>query len=97
MCADHVVIINAGKVALPPKKTLRKTYYRHTGYPGNMRVTSLKDAMRLKPTFAVQNAVKGMLEPTRLREQMLRRLHVYADEKHGYDAQKPQPISLRQS
>jgi large subunit ribosomal protein L13 len=94
LCGEHVIVINAGKIALPPKKGMRKTYYRHTGYPGNMKVMRLDEAMIKKPTFAVENAVKGMLEANRLRQQMLRRLHVFADDKHPYDAQKPEPVSL---
>ena len=94
LLADHIVVINAGKLALPPKKGLRKTYYRHTGYPGNMKVTSLTSMMSRDSAFVIENAVKGMLEANRLRVQMLKRLHVYNDDKHPYEAQQPQAISL---
>lgn len=94
LCGDHVVIVNAGKVKLPPKKGLRKTYYRHTGFVGNMKISSLTHMMEKKPTFAIENAVKGMLEATRLRREMLKRLHVYADGEHPYNAQQPAPLSL---
>lgn len=94
LCGDHVIVVNAAKIALPPKKGLRKTYYRHTGFPGNMRVTSLTTMMRSKPTYVVEHAVKGMLPDNRLAKQMLKRLHVYADMEHPYEAQKPQTLSL---
>jgi large subunit ribosomal protein L13 len=94
LCGDHIVIINAAKVKLPPKKGLRKTYHRHTGWVGNMKHASLTLMMEKKPTFAVENAVKGMLEANRLRQQMLKRLHVYPGAEHEYDAQKPEPLSL---
>lgn len=94
LCGDHVVIINAGKVKLPPKKGLRKTYHRHTGFVGNMRHSSLTWMMEKKPTFAVENAVKGMLEANRLRNSIITRLHVYEDAEHPYAAQKPTPVSL---
>ncbi|HVW66594.1 MAG TPA: 50S ribosomal protein L13 [Candidatus Peribacteraceae bacterium] len=97
LCGDHVVIVNAAEVKLPPKKGLRKTYYRHTGFVGNMKIASLTHMMEKKPTFAIENAVKGMLEANRLRRDMLKRLHVYADGQHPYEAQKPAPLSVSRS
>ena len=94
LCGDHVVVINASKVALPPKKGLRKMYHRHTGYPGNMKHVGLTQMLEKKPTYVIENAVKGMLEANRLRQQMLKRLHVYADGAHPYDAQQPSPLTL---
>lgn len=95
--ADHIVIINASKLKLPPKKGIRKTYYRHTGYPGNMKVTRLDAMMGKRPTYVLEHAVKGMLPPTRLRVQMLKRLHVFADAEHPYAPQKPETLSLTPS
>ncbi len=89
LCGDHVIITNAGKVALPPKKGLRKTYYRHTGHPGGLKVTRLDTMIEKKPVEVIERAVKGMLPGNRLRQQMLRRLHVFAEAEHPYDAQKP--------
>lgn len=95
LCGDHVVVINAAKLKLPPKKGIRKMYHRHTGYPGNMKHASLDQMFKKKPLFVVENAVKGMLEANRLRQKMLQRLHVFADAAHEYDAQKPQSLPLR--
>ena len=39
-------------------------------------------------------AVKGTLEANRLRQQMVKRLHVFADGEHPYEAQKPTPLTL---
>ncbi len=94
LCGDHIVVINAAKMKLPPKKGLRKMYHRHTGFAGNMRHASLTLMMEKKPTYVVENAVKGMLTANRLRQEMVKRLHVYADDKHEYEAQKPVPLSL---
>ncbi len=95
LCGDHIVVINAAKLALPAKKGLRKTYYRHTGFPGNMKVTQLSIMNVKNPCFVIENAVRGMLPPNRLARQMLGRLHVFADAAHPYDAQKPAPLPLR--
>lgn len=94
LCGDHVIVVNAGKIKLPPKKGLRKTYYRHTGFPGNMKIASLDQMLEKKPTAVIEIAVKGMLEDNRLRQQMLKRLHVFAESGHPYEAQKPESVSL---
>lgn len=95
LCGDHIIVLNAAKLRLPPMKGLRKTYFRHTGYPGNMRITKLGVMMEKNPTQVIELAVRGMLPSTRLARAMLTRLHVYADDKHPYEAQKPSTLSVR--
>lgn len=94
LCGDHVIVLNAEKIKLPPKKGMRKTYYRHTGFVGNMKIVSLDDMLAKKPTFVIEVAVKGMLEDNRLRREMLKRLHVFAAPDHPYAAQKPTTVVL---
>jgi large subunit ribosomal protein L13 len=91
-CGDHVVVINVKQLAIPPKKIYRKTYYRYTGYMGNMKETSLPQLMEKHPERVIEIAVKGMLTNNRLRTKILKRLHVYADDKHPYEAQQPTSI-----
>ena len=97
LCGDHIVVINAAKVHLPPKKGMRKLYHRHTGFPGNMKHASLTQMLEKKPKYVIENAVKGMLESNRLSREMMKRLHVFADDKHTFEAQKPTPLSLTHS
>src|SRR5687767_15875202 len=40
-CGDHIVVINAEKVAVTGNKTRDKLYHQHTGYLGNMKTISL--------------------------------------------------------
>jgi large subunit ribosomal protein L13 len=94
LCGDQIIVINAAKVKLPPKKGIRKMYHRHTGFPGNMKHVSLDKMMERKPTYVIENAVKGMLEANRLRQQMVKRLHVFVESTHPFEAQKPEPLSL---
>ncbi len=94
LCGDHIVVINAAKVKLPPKKGLRKMYHRHTGFPGNMKHVSLTQMLERKPTYVIENAVKGMLEANRLRQQMVKRLHVFVGADHPFNAQQPTSLTL---
>ena len=97
LCGDHVIVINASGIALPPKKGIRKVYHRHTGFVGNMKIVNLDAMLAKKPLYVIENAVKGMLEDNRLRRQMLQRLHVFKDAEHTYQAQKPVVLSLTRS
>lgn len=94
LCGDQVIVVNAKDMYLPPKKGLRKTYHRHTGFPGNMKHTSLGIMFDKNPRQVVELAVRGMLPSNRLAREMLTRLHVYADANHPYEAQKPAPLPV---
>jgi large subunit ribosomal protein L13 len=91
---DFVVVINAEKVALTGRKMEQKTYFRHTGYPGGARISHIKDVMEKHPERVIEHAVKGMLPKTILGKKMIKKLKVYAGEKHPHDAQKPENLEL---
>ena len=91
---DFIVVINADKVRFTGKKETDKQYFRHTGYPGGVKLTSPKEARVAKPTFIVENAVKGMLPRTKLGRQMITKLNVYAGPDHPHGAQQPEALSF---
>jgi len=84
---DYVVVVNAAKLALTRKHLETKFYYRHSGYPGGFRKTSLNEQMQTRPTWVVEEAVRGMLPRNRLGTAMLRKLKVYAGPEHPHQAQ----------
>ena len=89
---DFVIVVNAAKVHVTGNKRDDKTYWRYTGHPGGLRLTSFKDAMTKDPTFAVRHAVRGMLPHNRLGRRLLKKLKVYGGPEHPHAAQKPVPI-----
>ena len=91
---DFIVVINADKVRFTGKKETDKQYFRHTGYPGGVKLTSPKEARVAKPTFIVEHAVKGMLPRTKLGRQMITKLNVYAGPDHPHGAQQPEALSF---
>jgi len=91
---DFVVVINADKVKLTGKREQLKDYKRHSGYPGGQKIVSYQEMLNKKPEFVVENAVKGMLPKTRLGNKLIKKLKVYAGDKHPHAAQKPELISL---
>lgn len=94
-CGDFVVIINAAQTVSTGDKVNKKIYYRHTGYPGGLKATTLADKLEQDPVFALTNAIRGMLPVNKLRDERLKRLKVYAGAEHQHEAQKPQLISVK--
>jgi len=84
---DFVVVINAEKVRVTGNKIKQKLYHRHSGYPGGLTSVTLEKMMQNHPTRVIEHAVKGMLPHTRLGNQMMRRLKVYAGEVHPHASQ----------
>jgi len=91
---DHVIIVNADKVALSPGKAEAKRVYRHTGYPGGIRSDTYAELLASKPEEAVRRTVRGMLPKNRLGRQMLRKLKVYSGADHPHTAQQPIPLEI---
>jgi len=91
---DFVVVINAEKVKVTGKREQLKDYKRHSGYPGGQKITTYKEMLNKKPTFVLENAVKGMLPKTKLGNKLIKKLKVYAGDKHPHAAQQPEIISL---
>src|SRR3954452_17732920 len=80
---DFVIIVNASQVGITGKnKPLQKMYYRHSGYPGGFRQTSLQTMMARHPERVIEHAIKGMLPKNSLGGQMFRKLRVYAGATH---------------
>jgi len=92
LSGDHVVVLNASKTRVTGRKLSQKTYYRHSGYTGNLKTFSLKKMMESNPERVLKLAVKGMLPATKLGRQMLGRLRVYSGDDHPHAAQTSQTI-----
>jgi large subunit ribosomal protein L13 len=91
---DHVVVINAGKIALTGDKLRTKTYIHHTGHPGGLKSVTAEHLHAKKPTELLERAIKGMLPKNPLGKQMARKLKVYAGADHPHKAQSPEPLAL---
>ena len=91
---DFVIVVNADKARFTGRKETSKQYFRHSGYPGGVTLTTPAEIRAKKPTFLIENAVKGMLPRNKLGRQMIKKLNVYAGPDHPHAAQKPEPLEL---
>jgi large subunit ribosomal protein L13 len=84
---DYVVVINAEKIRVTGSKLEQKKYYRHSGYHGGLKETTLQELLVTYPERVIQQSVKGMLPKNTPGKRMLSRLKVYAGESHTHSAQ----------
>ncbi len=84
---DYIVVVNAEKIRVTGTKLKGKKYYRHTGYMGGIKETTLGAMLQRRPGRVVELAVRGMLPRNRLGRQLYRHLKVYAGPDHPHEAQ----------
>ena len=91
---DNIVVVNAEKVRLTGRKAEQKEYYRHSGYPGGIKVTSFRRMLESKPESVITIAVKGMLPHNRLGRAILKHLKVYRGSEHPHASQNPETLDI---
>jgi len=90
---DHVIVLNAARVAVTRDKRESKLYIRHSGYPQGFKSETLGHLLERRPEEVIRRAVKGMLPHNRLGAQQLRKLKIYAGPDHPHQAQRPEPLA----
>ena len=92
---NHVIIINADKIALTGNK-MGKELYSHSGRPGGLRRDSYAELLANKPERIIKAAVKGMLPKNRLSKVQLDRLRIFRGAEHPHTPQQPQVFEIAQ-
>lgn len=92
----HVVVLNCGGITVTGSKLEDKKYYRHTGYPGGVRETSLKRMLEKHPERVIEKAVWGMLPHNRYGHKLMKKLKLYTGSEHPHAAQNPQPLAIQE-
>lgn len=91
---DFIVVVNCEKIRVTGTKIASKKYYRHSGWVGGLKTTSLGDMLANKPARVLMAAVRGMLPKNSLGRAMLKKLKIYAGPEHPHSAQNPQTLKL---
>jgi large subunit ribosomal protein L13 len=87
-------VINSKKINLSGNKWEQKKYIRYTGYPGGQKSLSALLQFKKDPNSIIEKSVKGMLPKNKLGANLFRNLHVFSDDIHKFEAQKPSTIDL---
>jgi len=96
-CGDYVIVLNADKAHVTGNKLDTKMYYHHSGHPGGLTETSMRDVMEKDSTKVVFAAIRGMLPVNKLRDARLERLKIYAGAEHNHEAQKPAKVAVMEA
>ena len=95
-CGDNFVIVNAKNIKMTGNKLEQKKLYKHTGYPGGLKETSYKDILNSSsPEKLIKLSVKRMLPKGVLGREQFKKLHVYSENNHPHNAQKPENIDFK--
>lgn len=94
-CGDEVIIINIKDIVVTGKKMEQKIYTSYSGYPGGLKKKPWEVLMQRDPAKIMIHAVKGMLPHNRLGRKLLKKLRVYADDKHPHSAQKAETYNFQ--
>lgn len=94
---DFVIIINADKIRVTGTKITSKEYYRHSGFPGGLKMETFQEAMQKHPERVIEHAVKGMLPKTTLGRAQGKKLKVYVGSEHPHAAQNPREIKMEEN
>ncbi|MBN2453306.1 MAG: 50S ribosomal protein L13 [Candidatus Omnitrophica bacterium] len=92
---DEVIVINAAKIRVTGKKLTQKEYKRYSAYPGGLNTESLESMLKKRPDYVIRHAIAGMLPDNKLGEKMLKKLRVYAGDKHPHAAQNPKEMVIK--
>ena len=73
---DFVIVRNAKNLKITGDKREQKIYYHHSGYPGGLKRTQMKDVIAKNPGDILRRAVWNMLPKNKLRSRMIKRLTI---------------------
>ena len=91
---DYIVVVNAGKIHVTGNKADKKLYHSYSGYQSGLKTVKFKDLRARKPEDVIEIAVRGMLPKGPLGRSLIRKLKVYAGDKHEHAAQQPKTLDI---
>jgi large subunit ribosomal protein L13 len=94
-CGDHIVVVNAEKVALTGNKKRDSVFRWYTGYPGGLKERSKGAILEGKhPERVILKAVERMVPRGPLGRRVMGHLKVYKGATHPHEAQQPTPLDV---
>ena len=91
---DFVIITNIEKIKFSGSKFSDKKYYRHTGFPGGIKISTPESLSKKKPEDLLILAVKRMLPGGPLAKKQLTKLKIYKGPSHPHEVQNPKKIDF---
>lgn len=92
---DGVIVINAKDIKVTGRKLKQKVYRKYSGYPGGQHEITLEKLLAKKPTTVIHLAVQRMLPTGALGSDLIKKLRVFADDKHDLTGVKPIVLEVK--
>jgi large subunit ribosomal protein L13 len=94
-CGDHIVVVNAEKVALTGNKRRNSVFRWYTGYPGGLKERTKGAILEGKhPERVILKAVERMVPRGPLGRRIMGHLKVHKGATHPHEAQQPTPLDV---
>ena len=93
---DFVILKNIEKIKFTGNKFKNKKYYRHTGFPGGIKINTPEKLIIKKPEEILKLAVKRMLPAGPLAKKQMLKLKIYTGDNHPHKSQNPKVITFSQ-
>ncbi len=85
---DFVVALNCNNLKFTGRKVSQKQYYRHSGYLGGLKTTTLKTELEKHPEQVLRRAVYSMLDEVKFRKTLISRLKLVNNQDHTFKIDK---------
>ena len=93
---DFVVVKNIEQAKFTGKKFQDKKYFRHSGYPGGIKMQTPEDILSSKfPERILKKAVERMMPSGPLANKQLKNLKIYSGSDHPHESQKPELLDFK--
>lgn len=81
---DYVVVINTDGLKVSGDKADQKSYFHFSGFPGGLSETKYKTLFKKDSGLVLHAALWGMIAKNKLRDQKIKRLKMFKNDKHPY-------------
>nr|YP_009391914.1 ribosomal protein L13 [Acrosorium ciliolatum]ARW60058.1 ribosomal protein L13 [Acrosorium ciliolatum] len=90
----NIIVINSKFINITGKKKEQKTYKKHSGKPGGLKIENFQQLNQRIPNRIIEKAIKGMLPKNTLGRNLFKQLKVYPNTIHPHSAQQPTLLKL---
>jgi large subunit ribosomal protein L13 len=92
---DHIVVINAAKIAITGNKAMQSINYSYSGYPGGLKEHTKGSILAGKhPERVLLKAVERMVPRGPMGRKVMSHLRVYPGPDHPHEAQTPVKLDV---
>jgi len=81
---DYAVVINTDSLKVSGAKADQKKYFHFSGFPGGLNETKYKILFKKDSRLVLRAALWGMIAKNKLRDQKIKRLKMFKNDKHPY-------------